>query len=174
MGIVCGCTHARCGCQDGTTGDDDLHHEARVLLQRIPHEIGGLELLGAAAQGNWCRAIGQAPGSGRDRLTTHMAKRLDRVQALIPRIRALPLQADDGKGGHKARMMLTKVVTHALDHDAKMISSPILTELTREMQMMLDNAMCDILGCELEESQQHLVQQPGCFGEAWSTPPLVG
>ena len=71
-------------------------------------------------------------------------------------------------------MMLTMVAMHALDYDAKLISSPILTELTREMQVMLDNSMCDILGCELEESQQHLVQQPGCFGGAWSTPPLEG
>ena len=89
------------------TSDDDLPHEARVLLQRIPREIGGLELLGAAAQGDWCAAIGQAPGSGRVRLTTHVSKRLGRVQALIPRIRALPLQRDYGKGRHKAWMMLT-------------------------------------------------------------------
>ena len=31
------------------TSDDDHPLEARVLLQRIPREIGGLELLGAAA-----------------------------------------------------------------------------------------------------------------------------
>ena len=61
-----------------------------------------------------------------------MTKRLERVQALIPRIRGLLLQADDGKGRHKAWMMLTKVPMHALDYDAKLISSPILTELTRE------------------------------------------
>ena len=133
-----------------------------MLLQKIPREIGGWELLGSAAQGDWCAAIGQAPGSGRDRLTTHMTKRLERAQALIPRIGGLPLQE---KGRHKAWMMLTKVAMHALDCDAKLISSPILTELTREMQMMLDNAMCDILGCEVEEGLQCLVQQPGCFGE---------
>ena len=65
----------------------------------------------------------------------------------------------------QAWMMLTKVAMRALDYDAKLTSSPILTELTRETQMMLDNAMCDILGCELEESQQRSVQQPGCVGE---------
>ena len=52
------------------TSDGDLPHEARELQQKIPREIGGLELLGAA-QGDWCAAIGQALGSGRDRLTTH-------------------------------------------------------------------------------------------------------
>ena len=56
-------------------------------------------------------------------------------------------------------------VMRALDYDAKLISSPILTEFTRETQMMLDNAMCDILGCELEESQQRLAQQLRCFRE---------
>ena len=53
MGIVCGCTNAKCGSQDGIR-DDDLPEEVRVLLQKIPREIGGLELLGAAAQGEWC------------------------------------------------------------------------------------------------------------------------
>ena len=91
-----------------------------------------------------------------------MTKRLGRVPARNPRICGSPLQADDGKGRHKAWM--TKAAMHALDCDAKLISSPILTELTRETQRMLDNAMCDILGCELEVGQQRLVQQPGCFG----------
>ena len=31
--------------------------------------------------------------------------------------------------------------------------------------MMLDNAMCDILGCELEESLPRLLQQRGFFGK---------
>ena len=136
------------------TSDDDLSQEARVLLQKIPREIGGLELLGAAAQGDWCAAIGQVPRSGpRGKGTSTRPKN--------PRI---ALQADDGKGRHKAWMMLAKVAMHALDYDAKLISSPTLTELTRELQMMLDTAMCDILVCELEKDQQRLVQQPGCFG----------
>ena len=42
--------------------------------------------------------------------------------------------------------MLTKVAMHASDYDAKLIPSPILTELTREMHVLMDNAMCDILG----------------------------
>ena len=101
-------------------------------------------------------------GSSSDRLTTHLAKRLSNVQALIPRIHGLPLQADDGKSRHKAWMMLTTVAMRALDDDAKLIPTPILTELTREIHVLMDNAMCDILGCELEEGQRRLVQ-PGCF-----------
>ena len=69
-----------------TSSDDDLPREARVLLQRISCEIGGLEPLGAAAQGDWCAAIGQEPSSGRDRLKTHMARRLDRVTSTHPKI----------------------------------------------------------------------------------------
>ena len=72
-----------------------------------------------------------------------MTKRLERVQALIPRIRGLHLQTDDGKGRHKA---------DDVDEGGD------ACVLTREMQMMLDNAMC-----ELEEGQQRTVQQPGCF-----------
>ena len=110
--------------------------------------------MGAAAHGDWCAAIGQVLGSGRDGLTTHLAKRLGKVQALIPRIRGLPFRRTMEKGRHKARMMLTKVAMNALDYDAKLIPSPILTELTRETHVLMDNAMCAILGCELEEGRK--------------------
>ena len=73
------------------TPDDALPQEAVALLQLIPRERGGLVLLGAAAQGDGCTATGQAVGVGHDCLTTHLAKRLERVQSLIPRITGLPI-----------------------------------------------------------------------------------
>ena len=101
-------------------------------------------------------AIRQAVGVGHDSLTTHLAKRLARIQSLI--------QAGDGKGRHKAWMMLTKVAMHALDYDAKLIPSPVMERMTSDMQQMLDEATDEILGCNLDADQQRLVQQPGCFG----------
>ena len=109
-------------------------------------------------------AIGQAVGVGHDRLTTHLAKRVARIQSLIPRIAGLPIQAGDGKGRHKAWMMLTKVAMRALDYDAKLIPSPVMERMTSDMQQMLEEATDVILGCNLDADQQRLVQQPGCFG----------
>ena len=62
--------------------DEGLPREAKALVQLIPRDIGGLELLGAAAQGEWCAAVGQVPVTRQDRLTTHLAKRQSSVQAL--------------------------------------------------------------------------------------------
>ena len=78
------------------------------------------------------------------------------------------------KGRHKAWMMLTKVAMHALDCDAKLTSSPILTEFTKEMQMMLDNAMCDILGARGGGEAATLGAAAGILWGASSTPPLEG
>ena len=61
-------------------------------------------------------------------------------------------------------MMLAKVAMHALDYDAKLTPSLVLTEITEEMHVQLDEATDNILGCNLEASQHRLVQQPGCFG----------
>ena len=121
-------------------------------------------LLGAAAQGDWCTAVGQAVGDGQESLTSNLAKRLARIQSLIPRIVGLPIQAGDGKGRHKAWLMLTKVAMHALDYDAKLIPSPVMERMTSDMQQMLDQATDAILGCNLDDDQRRLVQQPGCFG----------
>ena len=133
------------------TPDDGLPQEAVALLQMIPRERGGIVLLVAAAQGEWSMAIGQAVCVGHDSLTTHLAKRLARIQSLIPRIAGLPIQERDGKGRHKAWMMLTKVAMHALDYDAKLIPSLVMERMTSDMQQMLDEATNKILGA-LEDS----------------------
>ena len=46
--------------------------------------------------------------------------------------------------------MLTTVAMRALDYDA-----------TEEMHVLMGAAMCNILGCDLEESQRRLLQQSG-------------
>ena len=146
------------------TPDDGLPQEAMALLQLIPRERGDLVLLGAAAQGDSCMAIGKAVGVGHDSLTAHLGKRLGRIHSLIPRIAGLPIQAGDGKGRHKAWLMLTKVAMHALDFDAKLIPSPVMERVASDTQQMLDEATDVILGCNLDTDQQRLVQQLGCFG----------
>ena len=70
------------------------------------------------------------------------------MQALIPRIHGLPRQADGGKG------------RHGLDDDAKLIPSPTLTELTREMQALDDDSVGEAWSvgfCSLSETWEDSV-----------------
>ena len=68
-------------------------------LQLIPREVCGLELLGAAAQGDWCAA----------KMDDTPRKVFEQCASTHP----TNPQADDGKGRHKAWMMLTKVAMNA-------------------------------------------------------------
>ena len=65
----------------------------------------------------WERALWLA---GRHTGSTAAATQKSSVQALIPRIHGLLLQANNSKGMHEAWLMLTNVAMDALDYDAKL------------------------------------------------------
>ena len=69
---------------------------------------------------------------------------------LIPRVICWSEQAEDGKGHHKAWLMLTKVV-HALDEDAQIIPRSVLETQVSRMKELLDEAMQTIWADKLNE-----------------------
>ena len=137
---------------------ESLPHHAEELCKLAERSIGGLTLLGGAADS------GLAQGVADSQILCSKAKsRADAAITFVHRICDFATSAVCSKTFHMAWTLLSKSAIHALDYDAKLIDAERLQCVAQPLYDAIDEAVSVIFGTKLCKDNLEQLRLPGCL-----------
>ena len=136
-----------------------LPQSAKELLDLVPRQCGGVEILGSTATAQHAMHAGchiVAPAA--------TAKRTQAACDLIDKIVAFAQAQVDYKSFAKAWSLLSKCAGSALDYDMRVLPPAVVMPYCKQLEAKLRGAMERILGEPLSLAQWHQCALPTTFG----------
>ena len=145
------------GCDDIT--DANLPASARHICSDIRRSIGGIKVMGSAAQGQFESMLGPMQLAAQP-----AGERLQKSISLGERLRLYIEGSQDDTKRHVAWCLLTKCIKEALSYDIRTLPLDIMKPLLEQHAALLRDGVAAVLGREVTTEQWRQIQLPGPLG----------
>ena len=151
--------------------DAELPKEVRNLCLKIPRKRHGVNLLGSAANAQYCMHVGLGQPA---EVPTQTIERVEKALTTLQCIERCVCDQHDHDRFAKAWMLMRKAVAHAVDSDFRLVPPAVVAPLQRRMKGGLGQTMSVLLASEVSELAWERAKLPTCFGGPGITVAQIG